>query len=133
MPQDLTEPEPGYGPVVKIANALASLAVADLSTAVTWYESLLGPGRHPMPELVEWQFPRGGGLQVYAAPDRSGQGSCTIIVDDIDEVTDRVRELDLLADARPQRNDQVDTLMIKDPDGNSIAFAAPRSGSALAH
>jgi len=121
----------GYRPRMRISNALASLAVADLAAAVDWYEPLLGPGTRPMPELMEWQFPAGGGLQVYVAPERSGHGSCTIIVDDIDELADHLRAL-AIVDAQPVRNDVVDTLMIKDPDGNSIAFAAPRS-EALAH
>jgi len=32
-------------------------------------------------------------------------------------------------DAEPVRNDRVDTVMIKDPDGNSIAFAMPKDSS----
>jgi catechol 2,3-dioxygenase-like lactoylglutathione lyase family enzyme len=112
---------------MEISNALASLAVADLATSSDWYERLLGPGRRPMSEVVEWQFPGGGGLQVYTAPERSGQGSCTIIVDDIDEIARHLRSLDVAADAEPVRNDRVDTLMINDPDGNSIAFSAPKT------
>jgi hypothetical protein len=74
----------------------------DLETAAKWYETLLGPGNQPMPEVIEWQLERGGGLQVYGAPD-----------------------------AEPARSDRVDTIMINDPDGNSIAFARPKD-SALA-
>lgn len=37
-----------------------------------------------------------------------------------------------LADVEPVRNELVDTVMIKDSDGNSIAFAVPHS-DALAH
>ena len=109
-----------------VSNALASLAVSDLATVGAWYERLLGPGSSPMPEVMEWQFPAGGGLQVYAGTDRSGQGSCTMIVDDIDELADHLRSIGI-ADAEPVRNESVDTLMIKDPEGNSIAFAVPRS------
>ena len=121
----------GYEPSMKMSNALASLAVADVAAAGAWYERLLGPGSKPMPEVMEWQFPGGGGLQVYAAPERSGRGSCTVIVDDIDDLADHLQALEI-ADAQPVRNEIVDTLMIKDPDGNSIAFAAPRS-AAFAH
>jgi hypothetical protein len=111
---------------VTITNALASLAVRDLSAASAWYEKLLGPGVRPMPEVVEWQLQRGGGLHVYAAPDRAGHGSCTIIVSDIDEIACMLRTSGLAPKAEPSRNDRVDTVMIKDPDGNSIAFAAPK-------
>ena len=115
-----------------ITNALASVAVRDLARAEKWYETLLGPGTRPMPEVVEWQFERGGGLQVYAAPDRAGQGSCTLIVSDIDDLAQKLRSSGLAKDAEPARNARVDTVMVKDPDGNSIAFAAPKD-SMLVH
>jgi hypothetical protein len=109
-----------------ITNALASLAVRDLSAASAWYETLLGPGTRPMPEVIEWQLQGGGGLQVYAAPERAGHGSCTIIVTDIDETVRLLHATNLAPTARPARNDRVDTVMIQDPDGNSIAFAVPK-------
>src|SRR4051812_7537852 len=109
-----------------VTNALASLPVRDLQAASTWYEKLLGPGSRPMPEVAEWQLPGGGGLQVYEGPDRAGGGSCTLIVSDIDDIAQKLRSSGLAADAEPARNDRVDTVMIKDPDGNSIAFSAPK-------
>ena len=117
---------------MSIDNALASLAVRDLAVSSRWYEQLLGPGTQPMAELVEWQFERGGGLQVYLLPERAGQGSCTLIVSDIDEIAERLHTTGVAPDAEPSRNDHVDTLMIRDPDGNSIAFAMPKDRS-LAH
>jgi hypothetical protein len=109
-----------------ITNALASLAVGDLDAATRWYEALLGPGSRPMDEVVEWQLEGGGGLQVYVAPERAGHGSCTLIVDDIDAVAERLNSTGLASDAAPVRDPRVDTLMIKDPDGNSLAFAMPK-------
>jgi predicted enzyme related to lactoylglutathione lyase len=114
-----------------ITNALASLAVRDLSAASAWYEKLLGPGSKPMPEVLEWQLQDGGGLQVYSAPERAGQGSCTIIVNDIDDVAQMLRSSGLAPNAELARNDRVDTVMIKDPDGNSIAFAAPKDDTLI--
>jgi hypothetical protein len=112
-----------------ITNALASLAVRDLEVSSQWYEMILGPGSQPMPEVVEWQLERGGGLQVYALPERAGRGSCTLIVSDIDEIAAQLRTSGVAADAEPVRNDRVDTVMIKDPDGNSIAFAMPKDST----
>jgi hypothetical protein len=112
-----------------VVNALASLAVGDLSIASEWYEKFLGPGTQPMSEVMEWQFERGGGLQVYSAPDRAGRGSCTLVVGDVDDIANRLRSTGIAADAEPARNERVDTLMVKDPDGNSIAFAAPKDAS----
>ena len=71
---------------MSIDNAIASMAVKDLKTAITWYEQLLGkpPDSLPMPEVAEWKFPRGGWLQVYQLPERAGHGSCTLAVSSID-------------------------------------------------
>jgi hypothetical protein len=115
-----------------IANALASVAVRDLEASARWYEKLLGPGSQPMPEVIEWQLERGGGLHVYRAPERAGRSSCTLIVTDIDEIVRHLRGTGIAPDAEPARNDRVDTIMINDPDGNSIAFARPKD-STLAH
>ena len=109
-----------------VINALASVAVRDVQESSQWYEKLLGPGSQPMPEVMEWQLERGGGLQVYSAPERAGRSSCTLIVGDIDEVAHRLQETGIAPDAEPARNDRVDTIMVKDPDGNSIAFSQPK-------
>jgi hypothetical protein len=115
-----------------VTNALASVAVRDLETAAKWYEKLLGPGNQSMPEVIEWHLERGGGLQVYGAPERAGRTSCTLIVTDIDEIARELRKTGIAPDAEPTRNERVDTIMVKDPDGNSIAFARPKD-STLAH
>jgi hypothetical protein len=49
-----------------------------------------------------------------------------LIVDDIDDIAQKLRSSGLAKEAEPARNDRVDTVMVKDPDGNSIAFAAPK-------
>jgi predicted enzyme related to lactoylglutathione lyase len=109
---------------MSIDNAIASLAVKDLASAVTWYEALLGRSADstPMPEIAEWKFPRGGWLQVYQLPERAGSGSCTLAVSNIEEVVAHVEKLGIDASQRSS-GAQVKTLMIADPDGNHIAFA----------
>lgn len=106
-----------------IHNVLASVAVNDLDAAAEWYERLLGaPGNRPMPEVAEWQFAGGGGLQVYELAERAGKGSLTLAVSSVDEQVDRLDALSV-AHGEPMKGDRVNTLMIKDLDGNSIAFA----------
>jgi predicted enzyme related to lactoylglutathione lyase len=107
-----------------INNALASVAVKDIKAAVQWYEKLIGrpADSTPMPELAEWQFSNGGGLQVYALPERAGSCSCTLLVSDIDAEAARLGKLGVATGA-PASGMQVKVFMIKDPDGNSIAFA----------
>jgi hypothetical protein len=68
-----------------IDNALASVAVKDLEVAGAWYAQLIGKaGSKPMPAVIEWKFPSGGGLQVYALPERAGNCSLTMVVRDIE-------------------------------------------------
>ena len=75
-----------------------------------------------MPEVAEWKFPRGGWLQVYQLPERAGHGSFTLAVSDIEEAVAHAQKLGI--DTSNQSSGaMVKTLMIVDPDGNSIAFA----------
>jgi len=106
-----------------IDNALASMAVNDLDKSAAWYAELLGAtGRRPMPEVAEWMFPRGGGLQVYQGAERAGNCSFTLVVSDIETVA---RQLAVMGVQLGDRTDGecVKTLMVKDLDGNSIAIA----------
>ena len=115
-----------------ITNALASVAVNDLRSAAQWYEKLFGrpADSQPMPEVSEWKFERGGWLQVYENRQRAGSGSVTLAVSDLEEQIASLESLGL--DAGPTIVGKVvKVVMIKDPDGNSIAFAEatdPRIG-----
>ena len=103
-------------------NALASVPVRDVDAAAKWYERLLErPASRPMGEVAEWKFDGGGGLQAYEAPERAGGGSATLAVTGLDRHAEALRAFGI----EPQvvGNDRVKTLMIKDPDGNSIALA----------
>lgn len=106
-----------------VNNALASVPVSDVVAAAEWYSQLLDrPARRPMPEVAEWRFDGGGGLQAYQAPERAGGGSVTLAVDDIEGHAEALKRQGI-ADARVAFDERVKTLMIHDPDGNSIAFA----------
>ena len=107
-----------------ISNALASVAVKDIKAAVQWYEKVIGrpADSTPMPELAEWKFEMGGWLQVYALPERAGSCSCTLVVSDIDLEAARLGQLGVAIGAQGS-GAQLKVFMVKDPDGNSIAFA----------
>ena len=109
---------------MSIDNAIASVAVKDLRSAVAWYAELLGRAADstPMPEVAEWKFARGGWLQVYQLPERAGSGSFTLAVSNIEETVAHVQKLGIDATQRSS-GAKVKTLMIVDPDGNHIAFA----------
>jgi len=103
-------------------NALASVPVRDVDTAAEWYARLLDrPPSRPMDEVAEWKFDDGGGLQVYQAPERAGGGSVTLVVTEVERHADALRALGVDADVGG--SERVKTVMVKDPDGNSIALA----------
>lgn len=109
---------------MKIDNVLASLPVRDLAAAKDWYARVLGrpADSTPMPEVAEWRFDGGGWLQVYQGPERAGGGSCTLAVADMNRTLADLKALGVDTGDQGQ-GEQTRTVMIKDPDGNSLAFA----------
>ena len=109
---------------MSITNALASVAVSDLSSAVAWYEDLFGrpADSTPTSELAEWSFDMGGRLQIYQLPARAGSGSFTLAVSSVSEQVAHLAKFDIDTSQRGSAG-KVNTLMITDPDGNHIAFA----------
>lgn len=106
-----------------ISNALAGIAVDHLDEARQWYEKLLDlHGTQPMPEVVEWSFPGGGGLQIFEDHVRAGLGSVTLVVDDIAGVRSRLSTLGLTV-VRSTDSDTSCTTIIKDPSDNQLVFA----------
>lgn len=109
---------------MSITNALASVAVKDLTKSVAWYQTLFDrvPDSTPMPEVAEWKFERGGWLQVYELKERAGAGSVTLAVNSLDDQIAALRRIGIDS-GEPMISEKVRVVMIKDPDGNSIAFA----------
>ncbi len=96
---------------------------------MAWYQGVFGPTwSRPRAEVAEWHWPGGGGLQVYELAERAGQGSFTVAVTDIDEQA-KVLAAAGIPDVEPVRHPHVETIMIRDPDGNSIAFAHRLDGA----
>ena len=75
-----------------------------------------------MPEVAEWKFERGGWLQVYELQERAGSGSVTLAVSSLEEQIENLRKIGIDA-GKPMISEKAKVVMIKDPDGNSIAFA----------
>jgi predicted enzyme related to lactoylglutathione lyase len=112
-----------------ITNVLAGLAVADVDSALPWYERLLGRPADalPMDGLAEWHFPQSGAIQVIANPDRAGRSLLTLSVDDLERELDTLRERGLDPDAiDDQTSDKVLFATVADPEGNTITLVEPR-------
>jgi hypothetical protein len=112
-----------------IMNVFASVPVLQLEPAVEWYQHLFGPATsRSTPDLAEWRVPSGGGLRLHQHPDRAGRGSFTVFVSDIEH---QAAELDAVgvpeAEQDLDRTSEMETITIRDPDGNSIAFVHQNS------
>ena len=113
-----------------IKNALAAVAVKDLRASAQWYERLFGrpADSTPMPEVAEWKFSGGGWLQVFQSKERPGTGSFTLAVSDLAEQVAELKRIGI-DPGREMGGEKVKVVMIKDPDGNSIAFAEAQDRS----
>lgn len=109
---------------MKIENVLASVAVRDLAAATAWYEKVFqrAADSMPMPEVAEWKFPHGGWLQVYQLPERAGNCSCTFAVDDLSATIQYLKQLGV-DPGEEMKSEKTRVIMVKDPCGNSLAFA----------
>lgn len=109
-----------------IDNALAGIAVRDFGKAVAWYEQLLDRPSDPvpaeMPNLAEWQFTRGGGLQLFQDAGRAGSCSATLVVDNLAaQLAVLQRKGIAIGDSRASAMAKV--AIVNDPEYNQIVLA----------
>ena len=106
-----------------ITNAIASVAVSDLQKPAKWYEQLFGRAADatPTPELAEWIFEKGGGLQVYQLKARAGVGSVSLVISSLESQIEDLRKIGI-DPGQPLIDGRTKVVMIKDLDGNSLAF-----------
>ncbi len=106
-------------------NALAGIAVSDITKATKWYTEFLGrdPDRVPMSSDVEWDFPGGATLQVFDDKRRAGHSSLTLVPDDFKNEVERLANLG----HRPSdsKSGKFEIAIFADPDGNRLVLAQP--------
>ena len=109
---------------MSVFNVLAGVAVSDLDASVEWYADVLGraPNLRPMEGLAEWQFSDGGWLQIYEDANRAGHSCVTFAEDDFDGRVWALKAKGIKV-GPITRSDQVDTVLVRDPDGNQVVFA----------
>jgi hypothetical protein len=109
---------------MSIRNAIASIAVKDLKASLPWYEKLVGrgPDRADRFGVAEWVFEQGGRLQLLQQPERAGHGSMTLAVGSLDTEMLQLSKCGISA-GEVIRTSAERTLLIEDPEGNTIALA----------
>ena len=102
-------------------SVLAQSTVRDLRAAELWYTALLDrePVARPMDGLLEWHVPHGGGLQVWAEPQRAGRSTVLLATDDLDATATRLVASGIATDeVGPGGGARL--LRLTDPDGNRV-------------
>lgn len=104
----------------------ANLSCSSLAASTPWFETLFGrkPDATPMPGLAEWHEGETGGFQLYENKDNAGNGTVTLIVDDVRGDSERLENSGLkIGEIEPA--DYTTIMRMKDPDGNLIVLAQP--------
>jgi hypothetical protein len=112
-----------------ITRVLAAVAVADIDSARSWYNRLLGrpPDAVPMDSLAEWHFPQNGMIQLVEDVERGGRSLLTLVVDDLKRELVALRNRGLEPGAMDDTtSDKVMFATVMDPDGNVITLVEQR-------
>lgn len=109
---------------MSIDRALGGIPVADLDTALVWWERLLGrpADAAPMPGLFEWHFASSGGIQLVQDKERAGSGLLTLLPDDMERFI-AAATVRGLAIGAINTGERARFVAVTDPEGNTITIA----------
>lgn len=104
----------------------AHLSCSDLQKSTPWFETVFGrkPDATPMQHLAEWHHGGEAGFQLFQNPEHAGKGTLTLIVSGLDAERSR---LSPLKPGEIEHGNYVDLMRLRDPDGNLVVLAEPRS------
>ena len=101
----------------------ATISVGGEKTATDWYTRLLdrAPDARPMAGLVEWRLAETCGIQIWEDPERAGDSTVVIDVEDLDSLAGCLDAAGFEHDG-PAPGAGRRILPIADPDGNQVVF-----------
>lgn len=113
---------------VYIQKIFAQLYCTNTEISAAWFAKLFGRSADaaPMEGLLEWHHGSDGGLQVFKNDANAGHGCLTLIVTDIEQEIERLRNSGMDA-GEILTGDQAIVSTVVDPDGNQVILAQPRS------
>lgn len=102
----------------------AGVPVRDYTTAVAWYERLLGAAPSFLPNDTEavWELAEHRYVYVDVRPEQAGHAMHTVFVSDFDARLDQIAERGLEPAERETYDNGVRKAIFRDPDGNEIGF-----------
>jgi glyoxylase I family protein len=112
-----------------LQHVFAALPVADYEPARDWYERLFGRPPDLIPNETEaaWQLTETAWVYVVADVDRAGDALVTILLDDLAAHVSELADRGLATAAIETAPGLFRRTEIRDPEGNTIAFAEPLS------
>ena len=102
----------------------AGIAVADLDTAIEWYERLFGGPPDMTPIEIErvWKLTDESWIYVVTDPERAGNALVTVMVDDLDVRLAGMGKRGIEVGEIEQINEKTRKAEIVDPEGNRVGF-----------
>src|SRR5215212_4592134 len=102
----------------------ASFPVKDFSSALAWYERLLGSAPAFLPNDTEavWELAEHRYVFIEVRPGHAGHAMHTLFVDDLDERVEAISRRGLEPAERETYENGVRKVTYRDPDGNEIGF-----------
>ncbi|MGX2994390.1 VOC family protein [Streptomyces sp. JNUCC 64] len=102
----------------------AGIPVTDYPAALAWYERLLGapPAFVPNDTEAVWELAEHRYVYVEHHPERAGNASHTVFVDDLDARVAGIADRGLEPRTRETYANGVRKVTYRDPDGNRIGF-----------
>ncbi|MFU8871757.1 VOC family protein [Micromonospora sp. SL4-19] len=102
----------------------AGLPVRDYTSAVAWYERLLGAPPSFLPNDIEavWELADHRYLFVEVRPEHAGHAMHTVFVGDFEARISQIAEHGLEPAERETYANGVRKAIFRDPDGNEIGF-----------
>jgi predicted enzyme related to lactoylglutathione lyase len=102
----------------------AEFPVKDYSSALAWYESLLGCAPAFLPNDIEavWELAEHRYVYIKVLPEHAGHAFNLVFVSDLDSFIAQIAERGLIPAMRETLPNGVRKVTYKDPDGNKIGF-----------
>lgn len=107
-----------------IQEVFTGVAVADLHSALMWYECLMGrqPDMIPNDNEAVWQLSGKAWLYIIGDAQRAGKTLITLIVDDLDSQVAEFTERGIVFEFVEKDSKIYRRITVTDPEGNTFQF-----------